>query len=123
MEARLAAVEEELRVEKLKNSENSRSEGQQEVKTRAPGRKRKSTEDTPAPTKKGKQAPGSVHLVPPQMVPRNGPRMEGGRERRVHQPAVVARRFQQEDRRPSRSGEVEERHRCSLRCPVSCQVI
>ena len=113
MEARLAAVEEELRVEKLKNSGITRSEGQQEVTTRAPGRKRKSTEGTPAPTKKGKQAPGSVHLVPPQVVPRNG------RERRVQQPAAMARRFQQEDG----SGEVEERHRCSLRCPVSCQVI
>ena len=123
MEARLAAVEEELRVEKLKNSGNSRSEGQQEVVTRAPRRKRKYSEDSSAPTKRGKQAPGSVHLVPPQVVSRSGLRIEGGRDERVQQPAVLVRRSQQEDRQLSRSGDVEDRHRCSLRCPVSCQVM
>ena len=123
LEARLEAVEAELAGEKRKNSGAEREEVTGEAAGGDLGepaaKRRKATAPVPAtPMIRGREAPRpqrSVVLAAVAPVVRGAGR---GRGRQVVQELPVGRDIS------LREGEEveEERHRCSLRCPVSCQV-
>ena len=114
------AVEAELAGEKRKNS----AAGREEVTGEAAGgeleepaaKRRKATPPAPATLSgRGREAPQPQRSAAVAAVVRGAGR---GRGRQVVQEVPVGR-----DNSLREGEEIEEeRHRCSLRCPVSCQV-